>query len=274
MGLLAESTDAPIRDPADGPVPIRPSKFETYLDCELKALLSELGATDATNQSAASLGTLIHALAEQSPETTNVAELTEQLDAKWDSLEFPAPWHAVQERARAAKMLEAYVDWVARSRHELTLVGVETPFRVEIGDAVLSGTVDRLERDQSDRLVVIDLKTGKSKPTKDELPTHAQLGTYQLAVSEGAFAAVAADGRPTGSRAGRDSCSWGPAAQEKQLQPPMAELPDPDLMRTELARIAAALRGRTVTATVGKACQNCPVKLSCPAQDTGRQVTA
>jgi superfamily I DNA/RNA helicase/RecB family exonuclease len=279
-GLLGESTDRPIRDPADGPVPIRPSKFETYLDCELKALLSELGATDATNQAAASLGTLIHALAEQSPETINVADLIKQLDAKWDSLDFPAPWHAVQERARAEKMLEAYVNWVARSRHELTLVGVETPFRVEIGDAVLSGKVDRLERDQSDRFVVIDLKTGKSKPSKDDLLSHAQLGTYQLAISEGAFLDRAADvqpGDPDGSRAapgGARLVQLGTPSTGEQRQPPMAELPDPELMRTELARIAAVLRGRTVTATVGKACQNCPVKSSCPAQDAGRPVTA
>jgi RecB family exonuclease len=155
----------------------------------------------------------------------------------------------------------------------LALIGVETPFRVEIGDAMLSGKVDRLERDDAGRLVVIDLKTGKSKPSKDDLLTHPQLATYQLAIAEGAFAdqpEVGGQREPGGARL----VQLGTESTGEQLQPPMAELPDPDLMRTELARIAAVLRGRTVTATVGKACANCPVKLSCPAQDTGRQVTA
>ena len=36
---------------------------------------------------------------------------------------------------------------------------------------------------------VVDLKTGKGTPSKNELAEHAQLGTYQLAVQEGAIAA-------------------------------------------------------------------------------------
>ncbi|MEO6703981.1 MAG: ATP-dependent helicase, partial [Jatrophihabitantaceae bacterium] len=42
------STIDSIRSSAAGPVPIRPSKFEAYTDCELRALLTELGATEST----------------------------------------------------------------------------------------------------------------------------------------------------------------------------------------------------------------------------------
>ena len=38
------------------------------------------------------------------------------------------------------------------------------------------------------RVRVVDLKTGASKPTVDEVRRHGQLGAYQLAVEEGAFA--------------------------------------------------------------------------------------
>ncbi len=55
---------------------------------------------------------------------------------------------------------------------------------------MISGRVDRLERLADGSLRVIDYKTGSasSKPREDDLPTHPQLGAYQLAVTGGAFA--------------------------------------------------------------------------------------
>ena len=47
------------------------------------------------------------------------------------------------------------------------------------------GRVDRLERDAEGRLVVVDLKTGKSPVSKDDAQRHAQLAMYQLAIAEG-----------------------------------------------------------------------------------------
>ena len=48
------------------------------------------------------------------------------------------------------------------------------------------GQVDRLERDGEGRLVVVDLKTGKTTAKNTE--EHGQLAAYQVAVSAGAFA--------------------------------------------------------------------------------------
>ena len=47
------------------------------------------------------------------------------------------------------------------------------------------GRVDRLERDAEGRLVVVDVKTGKSPVSKDDAQRHAQLAMYQLAIAEG-----------------------------------------------------------------------------------------
>jgi RecB family exonuclease len=86
-------------------------------------------------------------------------------------------------------MLTRLVTWLRDSRAQLTRIGVEVDFAVEVGDARLAGRVDRLERDADGRLVVVDLKTGKSKPKDAELPALPQLGAYQLAIEHGAFPA-------------------------------------------------------------------------------------
>jgi superfamily I DNA/RNA helicase/RecB family exonuclease len=267
-GRAPLSSDAPIRPQALGPVPIRPSKFQAYIDCEFRALLMDLGATDATDEVAASLGTLVHWVAEQAEPGAGVEQLTELLERGWSRLDFSAPWHAVTERARAQRMLEALASWLVKSRTELTLVAREEPFTVQIGDAVLSGKVDRLERDRDGRLVVIDLKTGKSKPTQKDVSVHPQLAVYQLAVAEGAFTG----GEPA-EPGGAQLVQIGTATTGPQTQPPLAEFPDPGSVAADLARIAAVLRGNTVTAQPGKGCSRCPVRGCCPAQDDGRQVT-
>jgi superfamily I DNA/RNA helicase/RecB family exonuclease len=268
-GLPALSTQDPIHPVQAGPVPIRPSKFEAYSDCELRALLTELGATDATDEFAASLGTLVHAVAEQAPEKATEVELTALLEAGWPRLEFAAPWHAVSERVRAQRMLAELANWLRSSRSELTEVGRELPFRVAVGDALLSGKVDRLERDSADRLVVIDLKTGKSKPTKQAVVEHPQLAAYQLAVTEGGFS----EGMPAESGGAR-LVQLGASVPGQQVQPAMSAFSNPDWVSQELARIASVLRGNVVTARPGIGCTRCPARISCPAQNDGRQVTS
>ncbi len=53
------------------------------------------------------------------------------------------------------------------------------------GNVRLRGRVDRIERDAAGRLVIVDVKTGKTPVSKDDAQRHAQLAAYQLAVAEG-----------------------------------------------------------------------------------------
>jgi len=267
-GRVPLSTDAPIRPRSLGPVPIRPSKFSAYTDCQLRALLMDLGATDTTDEVAASLGTLVHWVAEQAEPGASVDELAVLLEQGWSRLEFGAPWHAVTERARAQRMLLALASWLAASRAQLSLVAREEPFRVRVGDALLAGKVDRLERDAEGRLVVIDLKTSKSKPTRQEVADHPQLALYQLAVAEGGFTG-GEPAEPGGARL----VQVGAARPGEQAQVPLAQFDEPGWVAAEVKRIAEVLRGNSVTAQPGKSCSRCPVRSCCPAQDDGRQVT-
>ena len=66
------------------------------------------------------------------------------------------------------------------------------------GPAVrVRGRIDRLERDAEGRLVVVDVKTGKTPVSKDDAQRHAQLALYQLAVAQGL---ASEDGAPGGGR--------------------------------------------------------------------------
>jgi RecB family exonuclease len=194
------------------------------------------------------------------------------LDERWASLDFGAAWYSRNERVRARDFLDRLVRWLHESRAELELIAIEAPFQVVIGegaDAVeLRGLVDRLERDRTGALVIVDLKTGRSKVRDDDLPTHPQLGAYQLAIEHGAFAA---DGSIAG---GARLVQLGAKAKQiEQDQPPLAGSDDPEWIQRELDYVAARMRGSQFSATVNGYCGNCDVAACCPLQPTGKQVT-
>jgi len=262
-GLSPLSDDGPVADP-ERPVTISPSRIESYLRCELRALLTQLGARD-DDQVGASLGTLIHDVSAAAPDA-DLPTLERLLDERWHTLDFGASWLAAHERERARTMLAKLIEWQRGSRATLSLVDVERDFDVVVGEARLRGRVDRLEHDASGRSVVVDLKTGRSKA--DDPTTNAQLGAYQLAVEAGAFGAATSGG----ARLVQVGTSHKGVVE--QVQPPLADADDPGWIGDRVDHVAQRLRGSVFTATVNSYCGACDVKSSCPLMSEGRQVTA
>jgi superfamily I DNA/RNA helicase/RecB family exonuclease len=268
-GLAPLSDDRPVADP-DQPVPVSPSRIEAFLRCELQTLLAQLGARD-DDAVRASLGTLIHEVSAIVRDDADLTQLEERLDARWSTLDFGAAWVADQQRDRARTMLGKFVRWLADTRGELAAVAVEEDFDVTVGDARLRGRVDRLEVDAAGRPVVVDLKTGTSKPTDAELATHPQLGAYQLAIRRGGFADVTPGTEPGGARLVQIGGTTVKPADQRQA--PLGEQDDPAWIDELVAYVARAMRGSTFRAVANRTCARCDVRSACPLRDEGRPVT-
>jgi RecB family exonuclease len=121
------------------------------------------------------------------------------------------------------------------------------------------GRIDRLERDGSGRLVVVDVKTGKQPVSKDDAQRHAQLAMYQLAVAAGLL--------PTGARPGGGRLVYlgkpGTAERDQDALTPDAERE----WRQAVHRAAAAAAGPEFLARVNDGCGHCPVRSCCPARE-------
>ncbi|MEP6851476.1 MAG: ATP-dependent DNA helicase [bacterium] len=265
---LAELSDERGLVEDDHPVRVRPSGIESYLTCALKSFLEANGATESSGVRAA-LGSAVHEIAELADAGSDLAELERLMDERWPALDFGAPWYARAERNRASRMLQRLAEWLGTSRTELTLIGREEPFDVHLDDVELIGTVDRLEADAAGRAVVIDFKTGKSKPKDEELPRHLQLAAYQLAAELGGF--DARTGLGAGSGGARLVQLAAPGSVE-QAQPPLADQEEPGWIRDRVREVAALHRGHRFDARINQFCQTCPVRTACPLQ-TGQQVT-
>lgn len=265
-GVLPLSDDGPLR--ADGqPVTVSPSRVESFDRCSLRWLLESSGGTpvDSLGQS---VGTLVHAVAAELP-AGDVEELRAALECGWPALGLDDGWVGAKSHDRAVDMVRKLADYLGSTRREL--VGVELDFEVQVGRARLTGRVDRLERDAGGRLVVIDLKTGKGKPSKDELARHAQLGAYQVAVEEGGFQ-VAAPDAVASAGAALVQLGDGTKTTKPQVQRPLAEDDDPRWAHELIGRVADGMAGAEFAATGNPMCRVCPVRRCCPIQPEGRTV--
>ncbi|MGM0386394.1 MAG: PD-(D/E)XK nuclease family protein, partial [Actinomycetota bacterium] len=247
-GLADPTTVAPLKAPG-APVHVSPSRVELAGTCPLRWALETSGGRCA-ERIEQNLGSLIHEIAAAHPHGT-AEELIAALESSFDSLGLPEGWIRSRERRRAERMLRLFADYASGVPGE---VATEVEVEQRVGDAVVHGYVDRLETVDGG-VRIVDLKTGHEVSVA-EAERHAQLGVYQLAVSEEAPAGQAAAGaRLVHLRPDRHS----PGVRE---QAPLPE--DGGWAREALGAAVAVMRGGTVTAAVNATCRYCPVRTSCP----------
>lgn len=327
-----EQAENPAENPGRRTITLSPSRLETIHSSPLDWLVSAARAEAQTDLSR-SLGTLVHAIAEEYP-TGTLEELQTALDERISSLGVPArkddetdeeyrervPWesYALYERAKRMILRLSYYYRQHMGDAGWQNLGVEGSFAVRVPvpfdpagavgelDALLTGRVDRLEgtapaEDGTRRYAIVDLKTGKSKPTGSEMETHPQLAAYQIAVEAGAgeqleerYRAEAAaleageplpDARPqeleytgyTGHSAGAALVQLGASGVNDesktrlQVQPALTEH---DSWAAELVQHAAELiAGSQVQTRHREGGYGCRLPEICPICTRGRQVT-
>jgi superfamily I DNA/RNA helicase/RecB family exonuclease len=252
----------------DGTVRVSPSKVQTFSECSLRWLLTSHGS-DSRTVVASAVGTLVHSVVAEAPQADGAA-LKGRLHDRWPELRMPDSWVSHRELTRAEAMLDAFTAYRAGAAREgRTLVAVELSGQAQVGRAVVAGQVDRLEREADGSYLVVDLKTGSGKPTKDELPRHPQLGAYQVALREGAFTEVTG---PEAVPSGAALAQLGKVAVRTgvpQRQPALQDDQDPTWAHSLLERTAEGMAAASFTATAGDWCRTCPVTFSCPLQPEG-----
>jgi RecB family exonuclease len=263
--LREVTSDRPVRGP-DEPVPVSPSKVTYFAECGLRWFLTSVGG-EGVALGAASVGTFVHDIVAELPDAT-LAELTHEVDARWGRLGLRPGWVTERTRKEAHDMVARFTAYRDTAEREWERVGIEEGFRVEVGRAVVAGRVDRIERDAEGRLRVVDLKTGKTKPTEAELERHGQLGAYQVAVEEGGFSRLGE--RSAGAALvfiGKGGLSG--RQPSVKTQPPLQRSDDPTWARALVEQTAEGMGASAFRAAQGKACETCPVRSSCPVQPEG-----
>ncbi|MEV0591503.1 ATP-dependent helicase [Nonomuraea cavernae] len=267
--LTTMTDDRPLSWP-DDVVRISPSAVESFSKCGLRWLL-ETAVGAAGTSSAQGLGTVIHALAVlAATDLPNEELLGERLDEIWNELDFGGVWFNRKQRQVAEQMIGKFLRWHKENPREL--VALEEAFTATVSDGVqIKGRVDRVERDSENRAVIIDLKTGGSKPKAGELDRHPQLGVYQLAALLGAFARHGMT-EPGGAALVQLGKAAGKKDALEQQQGALADDADPGWAKNLVDTVAIGMSGPFFQAKVNDGCRTCAARASCPVNDNGGQV--
>lgn len=239
-----------------GELTLSPSQFERALACPLRWFLTTIGA-DGPSNAAASLGTLIHAVAEEHPHGS-ADELEAALEERIEELGYNLDTWAGRVADRHARdivnNLASYLEGIPGP------VEVEQAVSAEVEGVTIRGRMDRLEHvDEGVR--VTDLKTGKSGYTAKNVPDNPQLAAYQMALLAsgervaGARIALLGDKKP------------------KFFDQPRLEGQALEDWHDKLRAVSADARGPYFEARPSDAaCAYCSFDRLCPARERGHKV--
>ncbi|RJN31769.1 ATP-dependent helicase [Nesterenkonia natronophila] len=185
-GLPQLTTTEPIFDPGEE-LTVSPSTVESAITQPLQWFTARAGGTEPTDFHRM-LGTLIHSIAEQHPEETDVQKLCQVLEDRWHELRQDG-WESEAEKAKAKDMLRQLAGYHTRvGNREVIGTEIRASARVNLegvtgrSAVIITGEIDRIERDV-DKLHIVDLKTGGKAPSLAETQRHPQLGLYQMLVA-------------------------------------------------------------------------------------------
>ncbi len=131
-GLAPLSTEEPVVPPG-GTVYVSPSKVETVQKSPLDWFVQAAGGEAATDF-ARSLGTLVHAIAQDLPDASG-SEYVAELVRRWPALGMKDNWEGKLDFQRAETMVRKLAQYVLVMRSEgRSLVGVEQDFEVKLPD--------------------------------------------------------------------------------------------------------------------------------------------
>ncbi len=278
----ATSSTEPLRS-ADQPVPISASLLESIGECPARWFLErEAGGSSRAHQ-AVNLGEILHALADRVAHgelEPAVDALMAHVDEVWDRLEFRTPWSRAREHERVRAALARFVRWHADNAREVlateqrfsAVVAVPDPAGGEIA-VRLTGSADRLELDAEGQVVVVDLKTGRGKPTDKSVTQHVQLALYQYAVDSGAVDDLVGDRGPA-TAGGAELVQLGILDDTETAVVQRQDVPQPDgpareALRERIGHAARLLREESFPASAGQQCRDCSFTSICPVKGAG-----
>jgi RecB family exonuclease len=257
--MMPLSSDEALWNGDDHVVTLSPSTLQTLTDCPLRWLLERHGGTVGRDVRSA-VGSLLHALVAEPGKTES--QLLNELEKLWCKLPFDSQWYSDNELARHRAMLSTFTQWRAQTRTEFTEVDTEIDVDGAVSPGVrVRGRLDRLERDGAGRLVVVDIKTGKTPVSKGDAQRHAQLAMYQLAVAQGL---LPQGDTPGGGRLVYLGKTAAGGATERAQDPQTADT-RAEWLET-VGQAAAATQGPVFVARINDSCAHCPVRAMCPAQ--------
>ena len=265
VGVTPPSTELPVIG-EDEQLRISPSSLESFTECGLKWMLEQSGGKDA-DSTAQVLGSAIHVIAAQLKDQPSLTldQLEAKLKGAWSLIDMNKGWIKDYEYRRAALMLQKFYGWHLSNKNKL--IGVEEKFEFKLGNAVVSGSIDRVELTSEGKYYIVDLKTGATPISYEDAQNNKQLQSYQLAVVNDGFKNKLEHQEVAGAQ-----LIFVGDHKGKEAKPRPQDQVDVKAVSEEISEIAIGMSDKSFVAIINDRCRSCAVKSSCPIQPAGKSV--
>jgi RecB family exonuclease len=265
VGVTPPSTELPVIGEAEQ-LRISPSSLESFTECGLKWMLEQSGGKDA-DSTAQVLGSAIHVIAAQLKDQPSLTldQLEAKLKGAWSLIDMNKGWIKDYEYRRAALMLQKFYGWHLSNKNKL--IGVEEKFEFKLGNAVVSGSIDRVELTSEGKYYIVDLKTGATPISYEDAQNNKQLQSYQLAVVNDGFKNKLEHQEVAGAQ-----LIFVGDHKGKEAKPRPQDQVDVNAVSAEISEIAIGMSDKNFVAIINDRCRSCAVKSSCPIQPAGKSV--
>jgi hypothetical protein len=180
-GLAPLSDDAPLVPDGEA-VRVRPSAIETFQRCPLKWVLGAVGA-EASPDATRTVGSAVHAVAQQVAEGLPAAEAPAALAEELDQLDLGPGWSDQRQRAPRQEMLDRFLRW-----HAANGASWSPPRRTSTSPSAGPGCAARSTGWSATRRAGWSSSTSRpARPRRRTSRAHGQLAAYQVAVAAGGF---------------------------------------------------------------------------------------
>ncbi|MBI2444452.1 MAG: ATP-dependent helicase [Candidatus Magasanikbacteria bacterium] len=198
-----------------------------------------------------------HLLPASQPETTpgpkapSLEELLALYEQSWIPDWYDSPYQREEYYKKGKAILKIF--YVASAGHWIVPAYLESWFKIRVGEYLIQGRIDRIDRQPDGTLEIIDYKTGTPKATLDAADKE-QLLIYQLAVAQ------LPEYQPLG-RPGKLTFYYLDDNQRTSFLGDAVELQE---LQDKLINTINRIQAKDFTATPGKfVCERCPFRDIC-----------
>ncbi len=165
------------------------SALDTFKKCPLKFKFQYIDKIRTPKSKDALFGTLLHSalkiLHEPGLIIPTEEEILKFISNKWDASIYSSEQESTLNFAQAIKIMKDY--YAKNYPSQFTVLALETmfevPFQIGTEKHLITGKIDRVDKNEDGLLEVIDYKTSKKMPSQETVDKDLQLAVYHLGVA-------------------------------------------------------------------------------------------
>jgi RecB family exonuclease len=170
---------------------LSPSKLTTYLACQTKyrwTYVDERGRWFLRSKSYFSFGATLHRVLQRYHDQTDTSVQTSAqaiiaLEESWIAAGYASAEQMEQALEKAKAIVTGYVEAAEQRPREVLTLWVERMLRLDLGEFVLTGRIDRLDEWPDGTLEIVDYKSRRSGVTCEDVASDLAMACYQLLVT-------------------------------------------------------------------------------------------